>query len=578
MSSPDTEESFTSAQAARLLFGVERYEDYVRWQQTIDDERHIQYYGDRGYWELVRGFVKNGPVGELPDPYTFKLFMNSLRLRGKLYPKSREPPATTLAIAKWCRHTIHPGNTCNSVDACSVCLMKQCVTSLGRIWELWVSVGGPHREFSFEERPLYYRIRAIWHVEKVRWANLVDKFEELAELEQEWEDKEMGSSGYTFEEMENVQSCMAAVQSSRAKCPNMPEGADVPFAPMTRAINAPKTSSTLSTLQPTEEVSSSPPFMPDPLQKPSRWETPPQLSSEHPEAPRSSPPSPPSSPSTASSSSPGTVGVGSSEYLPSPPPPPSSSLPATPPPSPVNLKKRVTFSEDIVENGSRPLGELLRISPAYRRGRHSCPSADGWEDTSFKNEPFFPYLDEEDELSEEDEQLAGAAYERVLQWYGAADDGDEADWDMDSDSDSDTSCASDCSTTTLVMGENDGSARQEGQLFKYHKGVQEEFDMMHVSEFDSDTDTDEFDDAEAEKAMLELDPMDLCLPNTNSSAPLVDRTRSDGGTRGGKDLDEDTGEYKDERVLGRRSRQIFERSSFPIVERTQVKRQRRSSI
>jgi hypothetical protein len=55
-------------------------------------------------------------------------------------------------------------------------------------------------------------------------------------------------------------------------------------------------------------------------------------------------------------------------------------------------KKKVTFSEDVIEYERRSVSNFYRGSREYQPGRHSSPSESGWEDTSLST------IDDEDDL------------------------------------------------------------------------------------------------------------------------------------------------------------------------------------
>jgi hypothetical protein len=275
-----------------MIFDNKQYHLYLQWQTRIDSLEQHQHCGEA--WEAVRQAVREAGDGGFPTPIAYKTFMNWLRKRGELYPAHPEVE-TSLIVAKSCRHPIHPGVGPGQVDTevCPVCLMRQCLDGLKRIWKLWADTGAPGYRYKVEgDQQLYPKVKALWVVEKQRWSNLVAKFEQMAELEEAWEDSGIHEGEYTWEELINAQSCRAALQLAWANNPGNQDGNDVAFVPgtpLTRKpdgnplgspANAPSFSSDASEQASSPSLPSSPPLPPSeqPESIPSSPPTLPQIS------------------------------------------------------------------------------------------------------------------------------------------------------------------------------------------------------------------------------------------------------------------------------------------------------------
>ena len=102
----------------------------------------------------------------------------------------KEEESLDLLTTRFCKHPVHPGNPWMG-DVCPGCLITQCIASLDRIAHVWRLVGGPLKPYSSGDPELshvYHAAKRIWHVEKVRWANLVDVYERCAKEEVSWEE------------------------------------------------------------------------------------------------------------------------------------------------------------------------------------------------------------------------------------------------------------------------------------------------------------------------------------------------------------------------------------------------------
>ncbi|PSN69869.1 hypothetical protein BS50DRAFT_571200 [Corynespora cassiicola Philippines] len=142
------------------------------------------------------------------------------------------------------------------------------------------------------------------------------------------------------------------------------------------------------------------------------------------------------------------------DRVPAPPTYPTNFPSSSPPLPPRVLRKKVTFAEDIVENPPRLPGAYNRFSTRYEGGRYACPEEAGWEDTSFKNDEFYPHVYQE--LGEA-ESLAIATDAASLlvrtndEDQTLGDDGDDDDDEEDMSSDySESSDDSDDSSASIM--------------------------------------------------------------------------------------------------------------------------------
>ncbi|KAF2691572.1 hypothetical protein K458DRAFT_425508 [Lentithecium fluviatile CBS 122367] len=594
-----------SAVAALAVFGDSHYPQYLHWQANIDDPDKAHYYGDD--WRLICVCLRECGHRGLPTPIIYKAFMNWLRLEGELYTPHSEP-VTSLVVATCCRHPIHPGNNTQVVEACPMCVMRQCVDALTRIWQVWEVVGAPNRQYSVpEDSDIYMKLRGLWRVEKQRWSNLVAKYEEWGEYEEAWEDSRMADGEYTFEELNSAQSCRAALQVAWTMNPVKLVGHDQVFEPkkpLTRSAWKPAPQDAVmlplspgSPMFASQFMPSSPPLALDcdaigPDEPPPMF-----LFSEQPASPPSSPlpfpaPSPPTPPRFPLLETSKGERSTSSEFIPSETSRSSSSLPASPPPTPMFRKKRVAFAEDVLDLEKRYPGSFSRFSPAYSRGRHACPSAEGWADTSFKHNKSFWELEAGDEDEIEDDDV-GTPYQQLLNSFGihverAVPDLEE-DSDMDSDSDSDSededdeSDESDRDVSPVIASDDEGSstrARSPWRQLPYlPRTAFNDFDLDGDSDAESisSSDSDEYEDKDAEMAMSMLGTGPSAKASLHS--PVVDTEMVDVGSVEEQDPEiGDIGLYG-LFALGRRDREEFEGGSSPSTEvgteQREVKRQRR---
>lgn len=459
-----TPASLTSAEAARILFGGHLYLQYMHWQLTIDDPDEVRFYDSWEQYVLIRDSVRETVIGHLPSSEDFKAFMG--RIKNTVYITDQEveggegdeetrsaETAPPLVVATYCGHWIHPGNPHQQTEACTCCMMRQCVESLERIARLWRVLGGPHaRPSDVSVSNLYYGVKRIWHAEKSRWANLVFKCREWAMLEDWWEEQ-YSVLGYDGRDMgKKANSCTSALEIAR-DTPFLADGWDDEFMPRRKRIDG--QADGFDT--PEREISRVPET---PLPRGRSESRGVETSSEGPEqceentlsrgqypseqspflaraeeetvilpstniTTATPPPSPMISRITDASS------PISSEFVPSPPPPPPLSPPAHSSP---NQQNRVTFAPDVREHETRPAAWFRRNSPNYAQGRHACPRGSAWEDTSFMGDDLYDILG--NGYDDQDAELV-----RLLRAEFASDEDsedsseDESDEELDDDGD-----------------------------------------------------------------------------------------------------------------------------------------------
>jgi hypothetical protein len=511
--------------------------------------------------------------------------MNWQRQQGKLYPPHPEP-TTPLVIATGCRHPIHPGNDTQVVEACPVCVMRQCIEAMSRIWKVWEILGAPDRRYSVsEDETMYFKVKALWRVEKQRWSNLVAKYDEMGEREEAWEESGMQEKEYTFEELNSAQSCRAALQLAWTMNPVELAGYDVAFEPrrpLTRKAGKPSVPNIVTPLMSLNPpMRASPPVIPStpPHLHATGLDKPPPIppSTEQPTSSPSSPVlppqlSPPFSPKypvlelSENERSP-------SEFVPSETAH-SSSLSASPPRSPVHRRKKVTFAEDVLDSQKRPATCFMRGHPSYRRGRQACPSMEGWADSSFKNDKKFWRLGPQDDIGLDNastpyEQLLGDFRLRAERIVPVLEHDSDSDSDSDSDDDSDSSDVSDTDPNTTLVHELDSTLHHSPWLNSLYWPALEDSDSD--SEPDIHFDSDEYEDEEAEDIMRMLNVDD----STANTHPYSDTEMLDAESQ--VEREPEAGDIGLQ-VLGRRDRNVFESDSLQLTECGAAKRQRRGSV
>lgn len=296
-----------------------------------------------------------------------------------------------------------------------MCVAEQTVGCLIRIWRLWHLLGGPKIEVfdSEEHKVMWSRTKSIYRVEKIRWANIVYKFEKHAESERKWEDEAAHSSYPEWDDLLDVMSAQDALDFMFERSPNMAEGPHIPFEPSERGINIrPILQSELAHLVEEERTYSPFPSSQPAIQLLDAFSSPTLAIEETflPALPELSPRQP-RFPSLSTL-------ILSSDVLQLPPSPLLQSLPApsvsesersllpSSPPSTLLLStkgKKVVLLEDIPEYEHRNSVYFQRTSPYYKPGRHACPSKDGWVNTSSWNaDDEFDYVCDSDSDSYSD--------------------------------------------------------------------------------------------------------------------------------------------------------------------------------
>jgi hypothetical protein len=223
--------TITSIEAAEVIFGPTFYPLYKLWHRTIFEPSQAQYFSNNHAWQAAALSLQGIAPGYVPSNFHFKTFMNWLRLIDRLFPTANRIPISTLPVASNCGHLIYPGNSRTEVPFCPACIMEQCCESLKRISDAWERVGGGPTERAREAPSLYYSLRKVWTAEKVRFANLVYMFEQLAEEERIYEDDALYFSKHGLEDLKVAKSCMEVLQVARKDCPYMVGGGDVDFVP-----------------------------------------------------------------------------------------------------------------------------------------------------------------------------------------------------------------------------------------------------------------------------------------------------------------------------------------------------------
>jgi hypothetical protein len=389
----DSQVPITSKNVALLLFGQERYADYLDFQDTIMLTRNRSIYRTEEDWVSAGANSQLVPRGHLPGLRGYRTFLYWLHACGKLFEVHESPANTKLQVAECCGHALHPAIKSDHPEsmACPVCISEQATTALSSAWRAWKALGGPSRSPPFDPEgvtcELYLSLRDIWRFEKIRWIGFVLQYEKLSQEMVAWEDEaRRTSSAYTVEELREGKSAREALQFARANDPHHVEDADAPFVPR-RLLNHHAHCQT------------------DPIELAVRIKSQ-EASSEQSIDPRSSPPrEPPSPPSPPDSPVPSKF---AHTPLSSPRRESSSSSPSivlSPPGSPVVLKKIVTFAVDVVDTNARTVSEFQRASASYQPGRYACPSETVWADTSFCYDKDFAYDNEMSELEKDHQNL-----------------------------------------------------------------------------------------------------------------------------------------------------------------------------
>ena len=528
----------TSNEVAQVIFG-DNYTEYIYWQYNLGNPDQAQFYRSEKEWQTVVESIRMRPKGQIPSPSHFKIFMNWMLQTGNLYTRAVNIPVSKLAAASYCGHLIHPGNSHQDAACCPICVMEQCVESLGRISEAWDLLGGPNVKIlgsNFRERKekaLLAQVKRIWKVEKLRWANLIFVYEELAEDELKWEEDERNLSKYAQEELDDCSSCTGALELGRELCPYIIDGDG-------ELIESNDPNEIFQLVDPCLEK----------LQFPTV-------------APSSTTPNSPSLCLPQKSSVPEHMDWGQSVM--SLPFRPLASHMRPPPPPPyfrqksclkystegVNKVKRVAFGEDCVEREYRESMSFLRTSQQYSPGRYSCPSLYGWKDTNFMKAPNNIWWVTSTMQDASAKNLTG----QNDPGSNKLNDGVQSSTDLtsmcDLDSDSDDSDA----TVTATMDDNYGSGSHQMDRFEQYSEEDGFFD-------DDDEEYDEIAEPVVGDVYI------TATGDESASTHAVTAMRGNSRTEGADsdeamkgDFDDgnvDGDKYSTTSLLGRRTRKDFE--------------------
>lgn len=350
----------------------------------------------------MRDSIVAGPIGQLPSPELFKVFMK--RVSGVLYVPDEESQVewTYLVVARLCAHTIHPGNSCKAADVCPACTMRQCIASLERISHVWWLLGGPgNRPHDAVQLGLYLVMRQLWHLEKTRWANLIHRHEYFAWREQVWEDQCREVGFEVPEVVRKSKGCKDALKWA-GRSPFLLDGWDVPCVPQRMAKKETDVDG-LDVENALHELLHSPSHLP----QTTKTESSPALPTQGEDATSDRVQEPDDQTENAveeETSNPSTTEVPhpspcvspksntSPVYAPSPLQPPSTST---------LHSKSVSFSHTLIDAPTRPSNTYNRLSPSYVRGRQASPSGSEWADTSFCSDALYAKFGVEDEADDE---------------------------------------------------------------------------------------------------------------------------------------------------------------------------------
>ena len=538
----------TSDRAALGIFGPRLYSLYINWQTSIENPDQAALYPSKAVWRRKVQAVRNQEVGGIPSAHTFKAFMNTRQVKEQLYMQDvgdcstvedgedegeKEEESLDLLTTRFCKHPVHPGNPWMG-DVCPGCLITQCIASLDRIAHVWRLVGGPLKPYSSGDPELshvYHAAKRIWHVEKVRWANLVDVYERCAKEEVSWEEDSLQTGLAIPASVMGSSSCMKALDLA-ILTPFLAEGWSEFFIPKRRSKRrcvGGESQGTSVTGDEENETPHSPPSSPKPEQE-TLWYL--DGVSDGLESDKQNENgtnganiilSPPNK-STLTQQSPSASSDPSIYAL-----PPSWITPCSPPQTPSQLHLHsppmfgVYFPDDLPSPSSRRSTYYQRSSPSYTPGEHASPPGSVWVDTSFMSDCNYDRLggtqDEDEEAEEHRKKWNGYANE-MLQIrgkdftddgmnivFGEEVEGMEDDWSDESDSDDeeddlvhkDRKILSQKRLPGQVMGLG---IQQPVFLFSWQKQTE----ARETDETKGDATSHEFEDEEVEQAMREMAP------------------------------------------------------------------------
>ena len=379
--SPAAPPPITLQSLAYRLLGHSLYREYLIFQREVHLPSSAWIYQSPDEWQTLRRLAEIVPHGCLPTLPVYCGFMNWINADKEPWAV-RNPPQKdgSVHIAPGpitCSHTIHPAIHAMfaGYPACPSCLSERSISALVRAWEsaeslvpVFDSAAGNPPEVIESANFALRTIKLIWRVEKLHWTKLVSYWEGLAAVEAAWEAAQaQGPYVFTAAELDEMESATKALRILWETDPRV-DGALSAFVPG-RALNA-----RVRTMQKgplTEEIAASQPVESDSLGSSSQ-----ALPSD-------------STSLSLLQSSDATSALGTSSQAP-------PALHNT-----VSANKSVTWAPNVLEYPRRRSWEYSRNSPLYSPGRHACPSAEGWEDTSWRSDPNWfvdrGYHDGEDE-------------------------------------------------------------------------------------------------------------------------------------------------------------------------------------
>ncbi|CAN9294215.1 unnamed protein product [Alternaria alternata] len=487
--------------------------------------------------------------------------MNTKRVKEQLYMQDvrdcstdedgedeggKEEEPLGLLISRFCKNPVHTGNPWMG-DVCPGCLITQCIASLDRIAHVWRLVGGPLkpcRSGDPELSHIYHAAKRIWHVEKVRWANLVDMYERCAKEEVSWEEDSVQTGLAIPASVVGSSSCMKALDLA-ILIPFLAEGWSEFFVPKRRSKRrcvGGESQGTSVTGDKENETPHSPPSSPKPEQETSWYldgisdglES--DKQNENGTNGANITLSPPNK-STLTQRSPSASSDSSIYAL-----PPSSITPCSPPQTPSQLYLRsppmfgVYFPDDLPSPSSRRSIYYQRSSPSYTPGEHASPLGSVWVDTSFMSDCNYDRLggtQNEDEEAEEHRKKWNDYANEMLQLRGKGfiDDGmnmvfgEEVEemkdvWSDESDSNDEEDNLIHTGRKILsqkrLPGQVTGlSIQRPVFLFSWQKQTE----ARETDETKGDATSHEFEDEEVEQAMREMTP-EAMEPSVQSAANI----------------------------------------------------------
>lgn len=562
----------TSDRAALGIFGPRLYSLYINWQTSIENPDQAALYPSKAVWRRKVQAVRNQEVGGIPSAHTFKAFMNTKQVKEQLYMQDvgdcstvedgedegeKEEESLDLLTTRFCKHPVHPGNPWMG-DVCPGCLITQCIASLDRIAHVWRLVGGPLKPYSSGDPELshvYHAAKRIWHVEKVRWANLVDVYERCAKEEVSWEEDSLQTGLAIPASVMGSSSCMKALDLA-ILTPFLAEGWSEFFVPKRRSKRrcvGGESQGTSVTGDEENETPHSPPSSPKPEQE-TLWyldgisdglESDKQNENGTNGANISL--SPPSK-STLTQRSP-SASLDSSTYA----LPPSPITPCSPPQTPSQFLLHsppmfgVYFPDDLLSPSSRRSIYYQRSSPSYTPGEHASPADSIWVDTSFMSDCNYDLLggtQNEDEEAEEHRKKRNDYANEMLQLrgndfiddgmnmvFGEEVEGMEDDWSDESDSDDEEDdlihTGREILSQKRLPGQVTGLSIQR-PFFSFR--WQKQTEARETDETRGDATSHEFEDEEVEQAMREMTP-EATEPSvqstTNVDMPMIASGRAE---------------------------------------------------